>query len=317
MKIGVTGGMGFIGRYVVEELQNKGYTPVIFDHHQRSVGEYPPEVEVFLGDVNDEVAMTEFAAHVDGMIHLAAVLGTQETIQNPIPAARSNLLGGLNFLEACAQYDLPGTYIAVGNWFMNNPYSITKNMIERFVHMYNADRGTRVNIVRAVNAYGPRQLAAEPFAHGKVRKITPALVCRALSGMPMELYGGGKQVSDMVYVGDVARSLVAALEAASIGIVFDRAVEVGSVEHTSIREVAEMVSDICVERGYPKVEIVSLPMRPGEKEGVDVVADTSTLEWINFPISELTSLETGLRRTIQYFISTEGIAWHRVHETSY
>ena len=124
-KVGVTGGNGFIGQYVVRELQSRGYEPVVFDHHDRREG----NVELFVGDVRDDVAMTEFAAHVDGIIHLAAVLGTQETIENPRPAALSNLEGGLNFLEACAQYDIPGVYIAVGNWWMNNPYSITKNMI--------------------------------------------------------------------------------------------------------------------------------------------------------------------------------------------
>lgn len=310
-KVGVTGGMGFIGRYVVEELQAKGYVPVILDHHRRSPGEYPEEVEVFLGDVNDEVAMTEFAAHVDGVVHLAAVLGTQETVRNPIPAARSNLIGGLNFLEGCAQYGLPAVYIAVGNWFMNNPYSITKNMIERFADMYNHDRGGRVNVVRAVNAYGPRQLAAEPFAHGKVRKITPSLICRALSGLPMELYGGGVQISDMVYVADVARALVLALEKAQQGVVLDRAVEIGSAEHTSIRAVADLVADICAAKGFVIRDIVSLPMRPGEKAGVDVTADISTLALIDFPVNELTPLRLGLTRTVDYFIGAEGSAWHR------
>jgi UDP-glucose 4-epimerase len=310
-KVGVTGGMGFIGRYVVEELQQQGLVPVIFDHHRRSPGEYDENVEVFVGDVRDDTAMTEFAAHVDGFIHLAAVLGTQETITNPRPAAESNLRGGLNFLEACAQYRLPGTYIAVGNWFMNNPYSITKNMIERFVDMYNADRGTRVNIVRAVNAYGPRQLAAEPFAHGKVRKVTPSLVCRALCGMPMELYGGGRQVSDMVYVGDVATVLVAALLEAEDGNVLDKAVEVGSVEHTTILEVATEINNIMAELGRPRVPITSLPMRPGEKEGVDVTADTETLKLVGCKPEELVPLGEGLRKTVQYFIETEGQAWQR------
>jgi len=310
-KVGVTGGMGFIGRYVVEELQDNGLVPVIFDHHRRSPGEYDRDVEVFFGDVRDETAMTEFAAHVDGMIHLAAVLGTQETIHNPRPAALSNLMGGLNFLEACAQYKLPGTYIAVGNWFMNNPYSITKNMIERFVHLFNADRGTQVNIVRAVNAYGPRQLAAEPFAHGKVRKVTPSLVCRALCGMPMELYGGGRQVSDMVYVADVAKVLVAALLEAEAGNVLDRAVEVGSVEHTTILEVAEKVNEIIEEFGKPCVPITSLPMRPGEKEGVAVTADTATLKLIGCDPNTLLTLDEGLRKTVEYFIESEGVAWHR------
>lgn len=306
-KVGITGGGGFIGSYVVEELLRKDYTPVVFDHHQRTKQK---GAEFFLGDVNDPVAMTEFAAHVDGIIHLAAVLGTQETIKNPRPAAQSNLMGGLNFLEAVAQYDLPGTYIAVGNWFMNNPYSITKNMIERFVHLYNKDRNARVNIVRAVNAYGPRQLAAEPFAHGKVRKITPALICRALSGMSMELYGGGKQVSDMVYVGDVAKALVLALEEAENNNIFEDAIEIGSVEHTTIRQVAEKVNDLCeFLTGEPQVDIVSIPMRPGEKEGVDVTANTETLKLIGFDIKDLTPLDEGLRKTIEYYIESEGTDW--------
>jgi UDP-glucose 4-epimerase len=310
-KVGVTGGMGFIGRYVVEELQRKGYEPVIFDHHRRSLGEYPEGVEIFLGDVRDEVAMTEFAAHVDGIIHLAAVLGTQETIKNPRPAAMSNLTGGLNFLEACAQYQLPGVYIAVGNWWMDNPYSITKNMIERFTHMFNADRGTRVNIVRAVNAYGPHQLAAAPFAHGKVRKVIPALICRALSGMPMELYGGGTQVSDMVWVGDVAKALVLALESASNDKVIDHAIEVGSVEHTTILQVAEMINELLPESAHDPVDIKSLPMRPGETVGKPVVANAETLREVGFDPEDLVGLAFGLSKTIQYFDGAEGHEWRK------
>jgi nucleoside-diphosphate-sugar epimerase len=315
-KIGVTGGTGFIGRYVCEELLREGYTPVIFDHHAKDSSEYTEGCEVFMGDVRDDIAMTEFAAHVDGIIHLAAVLGTQETIKNPRPAAQSNLMGGLNFLEACAQYDLPGVYIAVGNHWMNNPYSITKNMIERFTHMYNKDRGTRVNIVRAVNAYGPRQLAAAPFAHGKVRKIMPALICRALSNMPMELYGGGKQISDMVYVGDVAKALVLALECANRGDVFDTAIEVGPVEHTAVREVADLVNDALFKKQIVSVEIKSLPMRPGEKEGDAVTADTDTLELIGFNKEELVPIVDGITRTVNYFIENEGITWTKPQSSS-
>lgn len=307
--VGITGGAGFIGTYVVEELQRKGYTPVIFDRqdkHQKIEG-----VEFFLGDCNNPVDMTEFAAHIDAMIHLAAVLGTQETVFNPIPAARNNLLGGLNFLESVTQYKLPAVYIAVGNWFMNNPYSITKNMIERFTHMYNKERGASVNIVRAVNAYGPRQLSAVPFANGKVRKITPALINRALSGKPMELYGGGVQVSDMVFVGDVAKALVLALEKAEQGIIFDHAIEVGSPTEQTIVSVAEKVNEIIQEFGYPAVPIEEIPMRPGEMTGVKVRADVSTLADIDFDVKDLVSLDDGIRRTVKYFIDSEGKAWNK------
>lgn len=309
-KVLVTGGMGFIGRYVVEELQSKGYTPVILDHQLRSTDDYDARVEVFMGDVRSHVAVTEAMAHVDGWIHLAAVLGTQETIKDPRPAALSNLMGGLNVLESAAKYNLPGTYIAVGNWWMNNPYSITKNMIERFVAMYNKDRGTRVNIVRAVNAYGPRQLAAAPFGPGKVRKITPAFICRALSNMPIEVYGDGQQVSDMVYVADVAKALVLALEKAEQGIVFDGAIECGPAVHTTVQEMAQMVLDTAVAHfGAQRLGIVNLPMRPGEIAGAKVTADTDTLKLLDFDPADLVPLNRGLALTMNYFAQTKGKAW--------
>lgn len=305
-KIAILGGAGFIGSHVVDELLSRGYEPVVFDHHNHKLEQ---EVETFLGDVRDKTAVTELMAHVDGWINLAACLGTQETVKNPYPALETNVMGGINVLEAASQYNLPGVYIAVGNWWFNNPYSITKNMIERFCHMYNKDRDSKVNIVRAVNAYGPRQLAAAPFAHGKVRKITPALVCRALSGMDMELYGGGRQVSDMVYVKDVAKALVNALEYAEQGKVFDKAIEIGSVEHTTIREVAELVNRQVSEYGYQRVGITNLPMRPGERVGDQVTADVETLRMIGMDPADLVPLETGMRETIEWFRDNLGTTW--------
>jgi UDP-glucose 4-epimerase len=304
-KIGITGGGGFIGQYVCEELIKRDYTPVVFDHHNK--GNLLKGCELFIGDVQDEIAMTEFAAHVDGIIHLAACLGTQETIKNPRPAAKTNLMGGLNFLEACAQYELPGVYIAVGNYYMNNPYSITKNMIERFTYMYNKDRGTKVNIVRAVNAYGPRQLAATPYAEGKVRKITPAFICRALCGQSIEIYGDGSNVSDMVYVGDVAKALVNALEYAEKGITFNEAIECGPKTHHTVKEVAELVNELTDN----KAPIKYLPMRPGEQSGVDVTANFSTLNNIGMDVLELTPIDEGMKKTVQYFKDSEGVKWHK------
>ncbi|MDA0638412.1 NAD-dependent epimerase/dehydratase family protein [Nonomuraea sp. MCN248] len=307
MKVGVTGGNGFIGRYVCEELVARGHVPLVFDHRGASGAD--PSWEVMRGDIRDATAMTELAAHCDAIVHLAAVLGTQETISNPRPAAETNLMGGLNFLEAIAQYDLPGVYICVGNHWMDNSYSISKTAVERFVRMFNAHRGTRVNNVRVVNAYGPRQQAAPPFASGKVRKITPAVICRALSGMPVELYGGGAQVSDMVWVGDVARALVASLEKAAEGVVLDEVVEVGPTTSSTIREVAELIIDLCVDRGYPRVPIADLPMRPGETPGTAVTAQTKTLLSVGIEPSSLVSLEQGMARTVDWFIEQRDVHW--------
>lgn len=308
MKTIAVTGVGFIGVHVCEELLERGYKVVAFDHHDRGRDYYPEGVEIFLGDIRDKAAVTELAAHADGIIHLAACLGTAETINNPYPAVETNVLGSIHVLEACVQYDLPLTYIAVGNFWYNNPYSITKSSIERFVHMYNDHRGLRGNIVRAVNAYGERQLAAEPFAHGKVRKITPAFVCRALSNMPIEVYGDGSQVSDMVYVKDVAKALVTALEYADRGEVFDQAIEVGDGAKKTVKEVAELIAELCDSNS----EIVHLPMRPGEKEGEPVFADPETLKLIGMTKDDLTPLLDGMKKTVEYFKETEGEKWHIV-----
>jgi len=295
MKILITGGAGFIGSYVVEKCIERGHEPIIFDHYNR--GNYP--CPVILGDVRDDVAVTEAMAHVDAWIHLAAVLGTQETIDNPRPAAQSNLMGGLNMLAAAKQYNLPGTYIGVGNHWMNNPYSITKTMIERFVDMYNKEHGTKVNIVRAMNAYGPRQRPVPPWGDSKVRKITPSFVCRALEDMDIEVYGDGGQVSDMCWVGDVAHALVVATEKAAQDIVFPEAVEVGPENNKTVQQIATLIKELTNSNS----KIINLPMRPGEIPGATVSADVSTLRHVDMSDATLMPIEKGMALTIEYYKS--------------
>ena len=294
MKILVTGGAGFIGSYVVEKCIERGHEPIIFDHYNRQE-EYP--CPVILGDVRDEVAVTEAMAHVDAWIHLAAVLGTQETIDNPRPAAQSKLMGGLNMLAAAKQYNLPGTYIGVGNHWMNNPYSITKTMIERFVSMYNKEHGTRVNIVRAMNAYGPRQRPVPPWGDSKVRKITPSFICRALTGENIEVYGDGRQISDMCWVGDVAQALVVATEKAAQDIVFPEAVEVGPAHSKQVGEIAHLI----VHLTGSDSQVVNLPMRPGEIPGATVSADINTLKYVDMTEASLMPVAKGMEITIDYY----------------
>lgn len=265
----VTGGAGFIGSHVVKWLQARDLEPVILDHRARKRDD---GVEVYFGDIRDETAVMEAVGHVDGVIHLAGVLGTQETVRNPRPAATTNILGGINVLEAVAHYGLPASLIAVGNHFELSPYAITKTAAERLALMYNRNRGTRVAVVRAMNAYGPGQVPSEPYGPSKVRKIIPAFVCRALADVPIEIYGDGSQVMDMVRVEDVADALVRALviEHGVYGSVF----EVGTGQRTTVREIAAAVLRTC---GKPASAVTFAPMRPGETPGSVVVANPDTL----------------------------------------
>ena len=95
MRVLVTGGAGFIGFHVCDVLRERGHSPVMFDHRRRWAHKDPNFLwdGVFLGDVRDPVAVTEAMSHCDGWVHLAAVLGTQETIRNPRPAVETNIEG--------------------------------------------------------------------------------------------------------------------------------------------------------------------------------------------------------------------------------
>lgn len=317
-RVGVTGGGGFIGGHLVQLLASTGHEVVVFDRRRGNpeltrtlaeLGRLDREaVTTFLGDVTDQVAVTEFAAHVDGVIHLASVLGTQETINDPRPAVHTNTIGALNVFEACSRYGLPVVNICVGNRGMANPYSASKTMVETLGRMYRDDRGLRVNQVRAVNAYGPRQVPAAPFGASKVRKIMPSFVCRALTGAPIEVYGSGNQVSEMVWVGDVAKVLARALEHAADGHVCDDVVEIGGGDHANVGTIASLVAQECaydpVTDSYPHeaVPIRHLPMRPGETPGVDVIANNVTLEmlgldWRGWQVP----LHDGIRKTVEWY----------------
>jgi len=291
----VTGGNGFIGRYVTEELVNRGYAVSVLDTRYRLAADGATTV---LGDVRDATSVTEAVSHADGVIHLAGVLGTQETIRNPRPAAETNILGGLNILEACSQYDVPLVNIAVGNYWMNNTYSITKNTIERFVDMYARFRDSKVTVVRALNAYGPRQLAAAPYGPSRVRKVMPSFICRALTGENIEIYGDGSQIMDMIYVKDVARILVAALEKTEKDGP-QGTFEAGTGRRTTVNDIAQLtVAEVARQKAFV-VEIVHLPMRPGEDANSIVIGNPLTLEPLK--IGSLMSLEQGIESTVSYF----------------
>lgn len=304
MKIGVTGGQGFIGSWIRTELLRRGHQVVVFDrnpHTEMAAGE-----EFFLGDIRDETAVVELAAHVEGIIHLAAVLGTQETIGNPRPSADTNIRGSLNVFEAANQYGLPAVYAGVGNAWMRDhgtgSYTISKTAAEDYARMFNAYRGGNITIVRPVNAYGPGQSVAAPYGTSKVRKIMPSLSCRALTGAPIEVYGDGTQISDCVYVADVARTFATAVEHTAANGPTERPVEVGPLTSAAVNDIARLVAEEATHyTGREPVGIKHLPMRPGEVPNAVVSSDTSTLQQIGMTAADFVPLDEGIHHTVRYY----------------
>jgi UDP-glucose 4-epimerase len=304
MKVLVTGASGFIGGWVVDALLARGHTVLAFDHRQA----FPkrPGVEQFLGDVLDPVATSEAVGIADGVIHLSGVLGTSETIANPLPSVQTNIVGGLNLFQAIRAYKRRAAYITVGNYWFLNSYSITKTTAEQLAWMFNREHGTEIAVVRALNAYGPRQ-KAEP-----VRKIMPNLVIPALLGKPLTIYGDGEQVMDMIHVRDVADILVRALLEDHGQYRPDPQrnednpykFEAGTGRTTTVNDVAQIVLD-AVGGG----EIHHVPMRGGEPLRSIVVGNPETLRPLYAgELPALTRLEDGVRETIDYYRAILGLA---------
>lgn len=279
----VTGGAGFIGSYVVEELVERGYRVDVLDTRGRHV----PGAATVLGDVRDATSTNEAVSRCDGVIHLAGVLGTAEMIANPHPAIESNIHGAVNVFEAAATHGVPVVNIAVGNYWMDNTYSISKDTADRFARMFNQYRGGRITTVRTYDAYGPRQTPSAPFGPSRVRKIIPSFICRTLTDQAIEVYGDGSQTIDLIYATDIAKILVSAL------ITTDNdgpqeGIEAGSGIPITVLEIAEAV---IAEIGSGS--IVHLPMRPGEQPGARIVALS--------PLADAVPLHDGLPQTVDYY----------------
>jgi UDP-glucose 4-epimerase len=245
----VTGSAGFIGRRVCAELESRGMVPVPFDrpfadlHRRRQTG--------------------SLVRASDGVINLAGMLGTSEMFGADRAAVAVNIVGALNVFDAAAERGIPVVQIGTGHKGQPNGYAITKGCAEDLA-LARAAQGQQIAVVRAYHAYGPGQKTCPPHGTGTVRKIVPSFVCRALTGVPLEVYGSGEQQIDLVYVDDVAAVLVDAL-----GGPFGAVTEAGTGKPTRVLDAARAVVEACGSRS----EIVHLPMRIGEPEGSRVVAE--------------------------------------------
>lgn len=287
----ILGGDGFIGGHVADAAIARGFKVTIFD--QRIHRWDRPEVTSFLGDIRDPVAVRNAVSLTDYAINLAAILGTQETIDIATACVDTNLIGTLNFLMACVPtkfHQVRGVQIGIGNYWMASPYPITKRAALSFTEMFNKERGTKVAMVRAMHAYGERQ------KHRPVRKIIPTFVVQALRNQPVEVYGDGEQVVDMIYVGDIAQVLIDACVNPNVR--YDHVYEAGLGRKLTVTQVAQIV----IEAAGSDSEVVHLPMRPGEEVRAVISADPSTLYGLcNLGNYDFMPFEVGIKQTIEWY----------------
>lgn len=297
-KILVTGGFGFIGSHLIDNLISKGHKIVVFErkYEEEKIKEYnwkPEDVSFRLGDLKDRDAVFDAVYNTDITVNLAGLLGTAEMVNNPLPAVETNIIGAINVFDAIRMHKKRGMQIAVGNYWMNNPYSITKNTAERFALMYNKEHGTDIRICRGMNIYGERQ------KHRPIRKIFPNLTIPALLNEKITIYGSGNQVMDLIYVADFGEVLSRVILYDNIpnNIIYTSGVGGGM----TINRAAEMI--LTMTQSSSEVERVD--MRPGEEK--DAIVEMTEENWsvlekhLNYSKENLTPIEEGFKKSIEWY----------------
>lgn len=245
MNILVTGGAGFIGSHVLEQLNTKDDVQVIVYDNLSSgdVSHVPERMELVKGDVRDHQALEAvFAAHsFDAVIHLAAQTMVPFSVAQPVLDCQINLGGVLHVLECCRTYGVPHVLFSSSaavygdnpnvplketeTVMPTSPYGVTKMTTEQYLRVYHELYGIDATVFRFANVYGERQ--GERGEGGVV-----SIFCKLLSqGKGVTVFGDGRQTRDFVYAGDIAHAIICGLSLKGLHII-----NVSTGKETSLNE---------------------------------------------------------------------------------
>lgn len=278
MKILVTGGAGFIGRWVVSGLIERGYDVWVFDDlsngREDNLAEFKDNsrlVDFIVGDIVDRKNVSDlFLNKFDVCIHAAAQINVQESIINPEKSFNVNVLGTYNLLEearkyntkvvmigTCMVYDVASTKKAIDENHAlkpTSPYAGSKLSAENLAESYYRGLKLPIVILRPFNTYGPYQ---KSNMEGGVVSI---FIKRKLEDETLNVFGNGTQTRDLLYVEDCADFIIkASFSDAAVG----ETMNAGSGSDISINDLALLISKeeskiAHVEHHHPQSEIQKL-----------------------------------------------------------
>jgi UDP-glucose 4-epimerase len=302
MRILLTGGAGFIGSHVAEQLLARGHEVIVVDDLSSGKRENVPEgARFFEEDIRSgcEEVFQELRPEV--LCHQAAQMDVRRSVREPDFDAGVNVLGTIRLLQNCVQYGVGRVIFASTGGavygeqqefpapedhpqYPISPYGVSKLAGERYLHFYHVQYGISYAALRYSNVYGPRQ---DP--HGEAGVV--AIFCGNLAARKVSTINGtGEQTRDYVYVGDVARANVLALE----GNPPSGAYNVGTAIETNVNQLYELLQEIS-DKNLPARHG---PARPGEqlRSSIDPARASRVFGWR--PEMELTA---GLRETLRFF----------------
>jgi len=255
MKVLVTGGAGFLGCHVLEEMIDRGHDTVCFDLRPSPLG------DGIVGDLLSIDNLVGATRGVDVVCHLGAVGDVYLALEKPHLAAAVNATGTANLMEACLANRV-GRVIYASTWEVygppiyepideshpcdpDHPYNITKLAGEQMALAYDRLKGVPVVSLRLGTSFGTRMRGNSVFS---------IFIKKALARDPITIQGTGDQARQFVHARDAARAFVCAMESSVRGEVFN----IASSRSVSIKELAEMVA-----RRIP-TDISYAPARAGD-----------------------------------------------------
>jgi len=291
----VTGGAGFIGSNLVDELVGRGLTVRVIDNFATgNRNNLNPRAELIEADIREGEALRTAFDGIDCVFHAAALPRIPLSIAQPVETHMTNVVGTLNVLIAARDAKVrrviySGSSSVYGDQMVMplvetmspnplNPYALQKYVGEQYTRMFHRLFALGTLTLRYFNVYGPR-MASE----GSYVTVISAFMAARRRGEPLQIHGDGEQTRDFTHVSDIVAANLLAMDAP---VADGRPINVGAGHNVSINRVAELI-------GGPRVR---LGARTGDMR--DTLADTTeasrTLGWC-----PRVSLEDGIRRLLR------------------
>jgi UDP-glucose 4-epimerase len=252
----ITGGAGFIGSHLCDALLAQGNQVSILDNMStgsaENIAHIKGQIEIHQGDIRDADLVEQLMAPVDLVLHMAAALGVNTILENPIESVSTNFTGSEVVLTAATKLNKRIIIASTSEIYGKNPkqplsetddrvvgapqkirwtYSDAKALEEAIAHALFLTRQLKVTTVRLFNTVGPRQT-------GRYGMVLPRFIQSAIKNQPITIYGDGTQSRVFCHVQDVVKAILrlAATESA-IGEVYN----VGGVGETTIKQLADKI----------------------------------------------------------------------------
>jgi UDP-glucose 4-epimerase len=302
MRILLSGGAGFIGSHVAESLLERGHEVAVVDNLSSGKRENVPNAARFYEtDVRSGCLRVFEEFGPEALCHQAAQMDVRRSVREPNFDAEVNILGTIRLLQNCVEHGVGKVVFASTGGavygeqelfpasedhpqYPLSPYGVSKLAGERYLNFYRVQYGLPYVALRYANVYGPRQ---DP--HGEAGVV--AIFCGNMAaGRTSTINGSGEQTRDYIYVGDVVRANVLALE----GEVPSGAYNVGTGVETSVNELYELLSEIAGKDLPPEHG----PAKPGEqiRSSVNPALAGRVIRW-----RPEVDLADGLVETLRFF----------------